>query len=150
MVDASCRRCMPHRRMSCPERFIGILMEHISKVLVVDDDSLSLELFCQMLTALGFEPIPAQDGATALRKLANAGPFRFVLTDINMPGIDGWELASRIKSTHPRLPIAAITGEPRETMMGRMSVNGISHALYKPFGLDRLRRSIDGILAAQN
>ena len=57
-----------------------------------------------MLLDLGHSVTEAQSGSHALKQLESDGPFDVVVTDYAMPGMNGFELAQRIKAGHPRLP----------------------------------------------
>jgi PAS domain S-box-containing protein len=80
------------------------------RVLVVDDDILVSMGAADMLLDLGHSVTEAQSGAHALKLLATDAPFDVVVTDYAMPGMNGFELAQRIKGSHPRLPIVLATG----------------------------------------
>ena len=80
------------------------------RVLLVDDDILVSMGAADMLLDLGHSVTEAQSGAYALKLLDSDGKFDVVVTDYAMPGMNGFELAQRIKSDHPRLPIVLATG----------------------------------------
>jgi CheY-like chemotaxis protein len=81
--------------------------------LVVDDDPAILELITGMLEELGCEVITRQDAAEALTALEQDQRIEILLTDINMPGIAGYELAKRAKQLRPRVKPILVSG--RET-----------------------------------
>ena len=116
-------------------------------VLVVDDEKSTLALVCQLLEKLGHHTTPAHGGEEALKSLANDVDIDFVLTDINMPVMDGWELAGRIKAMHPNMLIIAMTGECPAEVMPRLKNEGISAALFKPFKMNQLKEAVSGGLA---
>src|ERR1700733_446779 len=80
------------------------------RVLLVDDDILVSMGAADMLLDLGHSVTEAQSGAHALKLLESDGQFDVVVTDYAMPGMNGFELAQRIKASHPRLPIVLATG----------------------------------------
>ena len=80
------------------------------RVLVVDDDLLVLEVVAFMLEELGCEPLRARSGTEALGTIANDQTIDVLITDINMPGLDGSTLATWVRSFRPELPIILITG----------------------------------------
>lgn len=112
------------------------------RILVVDDSKIVLMSVCRLLTRLGYETIAAQDGSEALRMIKTNDGVNLVLTDINMPLIDGWELALRIKAIKPDIPIIALTGEHPNKILPKLSGSGISQALFKPFTLDHLNNAM--------
>ncbi|MGB6376145.1 MAG: response regulator, partial [Syntrophobacteria bacterium] len=77
-------------------------------VLCVDDDPGIRELLHEIITRLGHRMITAVDGIDALEKLA-ADHFDIVITDINMPRMDGIELIKRIKTDFNDVDVIAIT-----------------------------------------
>jgi CheY-like chemotaxis protein len=80
------------------------------RVLLVDDDILVSMGAADMLLDLGHSVTEAQSGAHAMKLLESDAPFDVVVTDYAMPGMNGFELAQRIKSSHPLLPIVLATG----------------------------------------
>jgi CheY-like chemotaxis protein len=68
-----------------------------TKVLVVDDDALSRELSCEVLTSAGYAVRAASDGINAIRHMEETR-FDVVLTDVSMPQMDGLELLTKIRN----------------------------------------------------
>jgi two-component system, cell cycle response regulator CpdR len=82
-------------------------------VLVVDDEPLVLEAARFMLEDLGCEVITATGGSDALRKLATDSRIEILITDVNMPGMDGFELAERAKRMREGLKVIVLSGQER-------------------------------------
>ena len=80
------------------------------RVLLVDDDILVSMGAADMLLDLGHSVTEAQSGPHALKLLETDAPFDIVVTDYAMPGMNGFELAQRIKKRNPKLPIVLATG----------------------------------------
>ncbi|WKA30661.1 PAS domain S-box protein [Bradyrhizobium roseum] len=80
------------------------------RVLLVDDDILVSMGAADMLLDLGHSVTEAQSGLQALKLLESDAPFDVVVTDYAMPGMNGFELAQRIKARNPKLPIILATG----------------------------------------
>ncbi|MFP2913060.1 response regulator, partial [Pyxidicoccus sp. 3LFB2] len=80
------------------------------RILVVDDSPLTRELISNLLEAVGYDTVMAGDGAEALDTVG-AHPLDLVVTDLEMPGVDGLELTRRLKEhpSHSRLPIVILT-----------------------------------------
>ena len=108
-------------------------------VLLVDDDDLIRDVVGEMLMALGYEVTWAKDGIDALRLFKNGDGVHIVLTDINMPAMDGWQLADQIKSIKPDTPIVALTGAESSRVIPKLSSDGIGKALFKPLRMDHLK-----------
>jgi CheY-like chemotaxis protein len=113
------------------------------RILVVDDDGMTLKLICKMLESLGCETTTARNGIEALSCLAEDGDFNCVLTDIDMPYMDGWEFARHAKALKPFMTIIALTGEDPNSVIPRLSGESISHALFKPIRLDFIKSVLD-------
>ena len=80
------------------------------RVLLVDDDILVSMGAADLLADLGHRVIEAQSGIHAMEILETDAPFDVVVTDYAMPGMNGFELAQRIRMRNPRLPIILATG----------------------------------------
>jgi PAS domain S-box-containing protein len=125
------------------------------RVLVVDDNSTNRRILVEMLRHWRMRPRSAGAGTEALdvlEKAAGAGrPFPLVLLDANMPGMDGFTLAERIKK-RPRLASASImmlTSGPRAGERARCRQLGISQYLIKPVRESDLLERIVGALAPE-
>ena len=99
-------------------------------VLVVDDDPAVLDVIVDMLEDLGCEVVSAQSGADALDRLEQNRDISILITDINMPGMDGHELAERAKRARPELNVLQLSG--REPRRGGLPM------IRKPFSLGEL------------
>jgi two-component system cell cycle response regulator CpdR len=82
-------------------------------VLVVDDDPGVLEVIAGMLKELGCDVITAGSGLEALDQLGRNPRISVVITDINMPGMDGHELAERATNISPELRVLQLSGRER-------------------------------------
>jgi PAS domain S-box-containing protein len=80
------------------------------RILLVDDDILVSMGAADMLLDLGHSVTEAQSGAHALKVLETDAPFDIVVTDYAMPGMNGFELAQKIRNGNPKLPIVLATG----------------------------------------
>jgi two-component system, cell cycle response regulator CpdR len=78
--------------------------------LVVDDDSAVLEVITDLLRDLGCEVISARSGVDALATLAKDGRIEMLITDINMPGITGYELGEKAKRVRRGLKVILLSG----------------------------------------
>ena len=113
--------------------------------IVADDDFAVLYLAVTLLRSAGYEVLPARDGKEALELLEQHGErIRFVVTDLNMPVIDGVELARIVRSRFPGVAIVFMSGEPMPEV-----ASPLAHAiLRKPFTLSVLAESIGDALRA--
>ena len=83
-------------------------------VLVVDDEPLVREITEAMLTDLGCEVVTAGGADEALEKLSTDMRIEILITDINMPGMDGCELADAAVRMRKRLKVIVLSGRQRE------------------------------------
>ena len=99
-------------------------------VLVVDDDPGVLDVIVDMLEDLGCEVISSRSGPDALERLKQNQHISILITDINMPGMDGHELAELARRRRPELKILQLSGrEPRR--------DGLP-MIRKPFSFEEL------------
>ena len=84
-------------------------------VLVVDDDPNVLEVVAAMLDDLGCDVVTAESGRAALDLLEQNQQIAILITDINMPGMDGHELAERAKRIRPELQVLQLSGRERRS-----------------------------------
>lgn len=112
-------------------------------VLVVDDDAAVLTVVSRMLRRAGGEVTSAASGRDALQLIAggrvNPG---ILLTDIDMPGMSGIELAARVAALRPGTRIVMMTGDPASAEAARQHVGMVEAVLLKPITGDELARAI--------
>ncbi|RAK00452.1 signal transduction histidine kinase [Larkinella arboricola] len=85
------------------------------RVLVVDDNQTNLVILKNQLEQWKLQPVTASSGRQALTLLAESAPFQLVMTDMQMPGMNGVELARAIRERHPWLPIILLSSIGEET-----------------------------------
>ncbi|WP_266171125.1 hybrid sensor histidine kinase/response regulator [Dyella subtropica] len=117
------------------------------RVLLVDDNPVNRELIFQQLEELGFGVDGAEDGGVALR-MWNAGLYAAVLTDINMPHMNGYELTRALRERGETLPILAITAMALASEKHRCKEAGIDDMLLKPISLEQLDAAMSRHVAA--
>ncbi len=111
------------------------------KVLVVDDNVDTVLSFSMLLRASGHEVRTAHDGPTAIQTVLDFRPD-VVLLDIGLPGLNGYEVATRIRQ-HPDLKqivLVALTGYGQESDRQTSLQAGFNHHLVKPARLDQLQK----------
>jgi CheY-like chemotaxis protein len=102
-------------------------------VMVVDDESAIRSLQCRFLSDAGFSVIDAADGAAAIDLVTSAVQPDLVVADLNMPGMNGHEMARRLCATLPALKVLFVTGHA-DAVFGLKRTLGADEAyLEKPF-----------------
>ena len=112
-----------------------------ARVLVVDDDPDVRQWLVESLGALGFHAVEAQDGHAGLTLLERTS-VDLMIVDFAMPGLNGAEIAKRVRQSRPGLPIIFATGFADSAALDEV-VGADSLILRKPFGMDELRAVIE-------
>lgn len=122
------------------------------KVLVVDDFATMRRIVKNILRQLGYENIEeAEDGAQAYTKLKGGG-FQFVVSDWNMPNMDGLELLKKVRSDPELkgLPVLMVTAEAEKEKVVEAIRAGVNNYVVKPFTAEILKEKIDRIFEKLN
>ncbi len=117
----------------------------MAQVLVIDDDDSVRTTVVRALERAGHEVRSARNGKDALRVLAESRPD-LVLTDINMPEMDGIEVIGDLRSRTPSIPVVAMSGGgelPKELLLRTAGALGAVRSLPKPFTVEELLGSVD-------
>lgn len=109
------------------------------RILVIDDDPISLGIAAVLLEAEGCAVLQAESGEGALELLAAADPPECILADLRMPGLSGPDLAARLRSRVPGTLLLAMSATPPP------AVEGYDGVLQKPLSPDSLRAAIDRV-----
>jgi CheY-like chemotaxis protein len=114
-------------------------------VLVVDDNAADRDLHCLVLRAMGLNAVAAGSGWEGLVCARTLLPA-LVLTDVRMPGLDGWGMVERLRAD-PRtaaIPVVVVTGEAGETPRG--GPPAVAALLQKPVDRASFRAAVDAAL----
>ncbi len=111
----------------------------IKKFLVVDDSASMRQLVSSTIKEAGYEVVEAENGTDALSKLNN-GKVDMVITDLNMPDMDGIELIKKLRSLpeYRFAPIIMLTTESQEDKKREGKQAGASGWIVKPFSSEKL------------
>jgi two-component system chemotaxis response regulator CheY len=118
------------------------------KVLIVDDTSTSRMLIRDGLEQLGIRNIGfAADGEQALKMMMSA-PSHLVISDFNMPKLDGLQLLQAIRSYKPTagVPFIMLTGKGDAAVLTKGKALGLNNYLTKPIDMNALRKAIEGVV----
>lgn len=120
----------------------------MARVLVIDDDEEHRTLMKAMLERVGHRVEQATDGAEGLRMIGKAPPD-VVLTDINMPKLDGHDVISALKAANKKLPIIAISGGSavaKDELLLKAMQLGAVEVIMKPFAFEQLAGAVSRAL----
>jgi PAS domain S-box-containing protein len=124
---------------------------HKGARILVADDRVHIRTFLkEYLTLEGYEVDVAEDGTQAVEK-AKASDYDLVLSDIKMPGLNGYEVFSAIRQLGKSTQVILMTAygyDPTHSVVKSVA-EGLCDVLYKPFDLQRLRKAIEKALAAR-
>jgi two-component system, chemotaxis family, chemotaxis protein CheY len=122
-------------------------MAHLHALVVDDSSAMRKQLGYALRRVGGMDMVEATDGADAWRKLAS-GTFDVVVTDINMPLMDGLKLVSLIRAggAHRDVPIVVITTESAEADRQRAMMLGASAYLVKPVQAHQVVETVRALL----
>jgi len=115
----------------------------MKRILIVDDHKEVRELLSKFFLLNGYEVDTAEDGETAMEKVRVKG-YDLVVTDYNMPKMDGMDLLRRLKMENPSLSVLMISGSMvGETFFTQLGADGF---LTKPIDLSSMKRLVERIL----
>jgi DNA-binding NtrC family response regulator len=118
------------------------------RILVVDDQDSMRSLLKDMLEVIGYDVTLAEGGEEALR-LLNTTDFDLVLTDLNMPGMDGTALLRAIKAGKAALPVVIITGYGTFHTEKRVMREGANGYISKPCTLAKIEGTLAGVFSTK-
>jgi signal transduction histidine kinase/ActR/RegA family two-component response regulator len=132
-----------------PMRVVGDDTRALS-VMVVDDEPAVRELIRDILAVLGHR-VTAHEGAEEALRAFRPGGCDLVLTDLGMPGMNGWQLSQRLREADPNVAIVFVTGWGEELSADQVRRAGADDVIGKPFGIEdieRVTRRVDDRRAA--
>lgn len=116
------------------------------KILVVDDISTMRRIVINTLSRIGYTDIvEAEHGIDALVKLAKGG-IEMIITDWNMPEMDGLEFVNTVRASDSKIPILMVTTNATEKEIVAACEAGISNYVVKPFSHETLKEKIESIM----
>jgi len=115
------------------------------RILVIDDDANVRNVLSLTLSFMGHDVAVVNCGDEGLNLFLKSS-FDLVITDLDMPGINGWKLAFHIKEKSPNTPVVLITGKERETVLEKAKDSSVDFVIFKPFRLENIQKMVQGIL----
>jgi DNA-binding response OmpR family regulator len=136
-INAAIRQAFERRRQGGPR---------MARILVVDDDPLIRKMLERSLAAAGHTVVPAADGREA-RELLAVEPIELVITDIDMPEIDGLQIIASLRREKITLPILALSARSgRDSRLNMATAFGANRTLVKPFDLRQLLDTVEELV----
>lgn len=114
-------------------------------ILVVDDEPVLCAVLQKMLTRLDYAVITAHDGLEAVKILARL-QVDLVISDLRMPGMDGWMLLQHIREQEPDLPVILITGYHSDYSESRAEESAADAYISKPFSFQQIRKIVRQVM----
>lgn len=118
----------------------------MARILLADDDKGSLELVRRALEMDGHSVTVAEDGNEALAKLEPGG-FDLLVADVQMPGIDGIELAHKARGRFPDIHLVLMSGYADVLVKARSLADNGARLMTKPFSIEQIRSEVRAALA---
>ncbi len=116
-------------------------------VLIVEDQDPVRKMSVLMLKRLGYEVLEASGGAEAVELFReNPDQVRLVITDLTMPGMDGWETLVALRKIRPYIPVILVSGHDEAQAMGRDCPEQPNVFLHEPYLKGDLESAIDAAL----
>jgi CheY-like chemotaxis protein/anti-sigma regulatory factor (Ser/Thr protein kinase) len=116
-------------------------------ILVAEDDPRIRTILERFLGAAGYDVTACENGREALEAFEGGKPFDLVLTDVNMPEVDGEELLRRIKARAPRMPVIVLTARNDPQLITALFKNDAYRYLSKPFTREDLQAVVSAALS---
>jgi two-component system chemotaxis response regulator CheY len=117
-------------------------------IMTVDDSATMRQMVGFTLKTAGYEVVEAIDGKEALTRLSGEKPFDMIITDLNMPNLDGIELIRQVRTdpNHRFTPIILLTTESDELKKQMGKAAGATGWIVKPFKPEQLLAVIKKVL----
>ena len=119
----------------------------MARILLAEDDAATRDLVQRALGLDGHDVVVTQDGAEALEKLQSSAQFDLLITDVQMPVLDGVALVEKSLSILPKLRVVLMSGFAGELGRADHLKGKISRIITKPFTLEQIRAAAKAALA---
>jgi len=120
--------------------------EYSKEYLMIVDDEIEVgQVVTELLSSLGFNADSESSGKNALQQIRN-GKYTFLITDINMPELNGIELIKKVKEEKPDISIIAMTGFDKDYAYMDVINAGANDFITKPFKIDEIEAKISRVL----
>jgi CheY-like chemotaxis protein len=118
----------------------------MARILLADDDAAARDLVQRALASDGHNVVATHDGAEALEQLQGSGPFDLLISDVQMPGVDGIELIENAVAAAPKMRVILMSGFAGELDRAKHLRSKIAREITKPFTLEQVRTVVRSVL----
>jgi two-component system, cell cycle response regulator CpdR len=119
----------------------------MARILLADDDAATRTLVERALAVDGHVVTSTQDGAEALERLQAAGSYDVLISDVQMPAVDGIALAEKGLAAQPKLRVILISGFADELDRAEHLKSKVARVVAKPITLEGIRAAVKAALA---
>ena len=123
-------------------------VEKKAKVLVLDDDSIVLNVVGSIVTEAGGVPVMAPNGVVAMDLIAKEDGIKLVILDLHMPEMNGLTFLKGVRriGALPNVPVVVLTGRPDTDVLEEMKPLGVEGCIIKPFQPDEFQEVIENYI----
>ena len=119
----------------------------MARILVVDDDPLILKMLERTLGGAGHTVVTAADGREARNQLGETPPVDLVITDVDIPEIDGLQIIASLRREGRKVPVLALSARGgRDSRLHMATAFGADRTLVKPFDLKQLLETVEDLV----
>jgi CheY-like chemotaxis protein len=118
----------------------------MAAILLAEDDAATRDLVERALSTDGHKIVVTQDGAEALEKLRSGQAVDLLISDVQMPGVDGIELVEKALAERPKLRVILMSGFSDELGRADHLKGRIARVISKPFTLEQIRAAARSVL----
>jgi CheY-like chemotaxis protein len=118
----------------------------MARILLADDDAATRDLVKRALAVDGHLVTSTPDGAEALERLQEPGAFDLLISDVQMPAVDGIALAERALAAQPKLRVILISGFADELDRAKHLKSKVARVVAKPITLEGIRVAVKAAL----
>jgi CheY-like chemotaxis protein len=115
------------------------------QVLIVDDNKAVQDVLSRMISFLGYHVTLADNGLEG-GTLFLTNPYDLVITDLQMPLMNGWELSRLVKERSPKTPVILVTGSYDEKHSEKIGMKCVDAIIPKPFRVQEIEKTIQRLL----
>ena len=119
------------------ERKYNLKHEEKTKILLIEDHKITLDVLAENLVNLGHHIQKADSGMAGI-KMFKDGNYDIVITDVGLSDISGWAVSKKIKDISPQVPIVFITGWGNQLSSSQLKECGVDYVLAKPFKIEEI------------